>query len=71
MVKVSIFSLIYKSPKFADFVHDSIVKNTPMLKTGEAEFYFVLNRKLEESDVVWFHLDRKKYKYYFKFYKLL
>lgn len=63
-MKVSIFSLIYKSPKFADFVYDSIKKNTPMLETREAEFYFVLNRKLEESNKVWEHLLDKNYKFY-------
>ncbi len=43
MIKVSIICMIYKSTKFAKWVYDSVQKYTPMLKRGEAEFFFVAN----------------------------
>lgn len=43
MLKVSIICMIYKSTRFAEWVYNSVQKYTPMLKTGEAEFFFVAN----------------------------
>lgn len=48
MEKISIISLIFQSPGYADFVYNSLMKFTPELKTGEAEFYFVANDATEE-----------------------
>ena len=62
--RISIATLIYKSPKYADFIYNAIHDNTPELKTGEAEFYFVLNFKQRESDKVFWHLEKKLYKYF-------
>ena len=41
--KISIISLIYRSTKYADAVYDSVLENTPKIKTGEARFFFVAN----------------------------
>lgn len=62
--RISIAALVYKSPKFADFVYKGIHDNTPELKTGEAEFYFVLNFKQGESEKLLEHLTTKNYKFY-------
>lgn len=43
MLKVSIISLVYRSPLLADFVYQSVQKFTPMIKSGAAEFFFVAN----------------------------
>jgi hypothetical protein len=43
MVRISIISLIYQSPKLADWVYNSVLKYTPMVTRGEAEFFFVAN----------------------------
>lgn len=48
MPKVSIACLIYKSIPYLEFVWRGILKNTPMIKSGEAEFYFVCNNATEE-----------------------
>jgi glycosyltransferase involved in cell wall biosynthesis len=61
MVTISIASLIYKSEKYADWVHDSIHEFTPQLKRGEAEFFFVANDPTEELLA---HLQKKGYKHY-------
>jgi hypothetical protein len=61
MVKVSIFSLIYRSPEWADFVYDSIHKYTPMIARGDAEFFFVAN---DASPEVIGHLSMMNYPYY-------
>ncbi len=61
MVTVSIASLIYKSKRYADWVHESIHEFTPQLKRGEAEFYFIANDPTE--DLVQ-HLQSKGYKHY-------
>ena len=61
MTKISIVSLIYKSPVFADFVYDSIHKYTPLLNSGMAEFFFVAN---DPTDGVVRHLRKKGYKYF-------
>lgn len=58
MVKVSIVCLIYKSTKLADWVYESLYKYTPMLKRGEAEFFFVAN---DPTDAVIKHLMDKNY----------
>jgi hypothetical protein len=61
MVSISIASLIYKSTRLADWVYESIVRYTPMIKTGEAEFYFVAN---DPSERLVEHLSRRGYKYF-------
>lgn len=58
MIKVSIVCMIYKSPRFADWVYESVMKYTPMVHTGEAEFYFIANDPTEE---VVSHLREKGY----------
>jgi len=58
MVKISIVCLIYKSPQLADWVYDSLYEFTPMLHTGEAEFFFVANDP--EEDLL-AHLINKGY----------
>lgn len=59
--KISIISLIYKSPKYAEFVKNSLEEHTPMLKTKEAEFHFVVNFKKGESEKIVEYLSNKKY----------
>ena len=44
---ISIFSLIYRSTKYIDSLYDSLLRFTPMLETGEAEFFFVANDATE------------------------
>jgi GT2 family glycosyltransferase len=58
MVKISIICLIYKSIKLCDWVLNSIMKYTPMIQTGEAEFFFVAN---DPTGAVVSHLVEKKY----------
>lgn len=48
MVDISIFSLIYRSKKYADWIHESVHRYTPLITTGVAEFYFVANDASEE-----------------------
>lgn len=60
MVDVSIICLIYKSPKLADFFYESLMKYTPLLKKGKAEFFFVANDPTKE---LLKHLKKKKYPY--------
>ncbi len=61
MVKISIAALIYKSTVYADFIYEQVHKYTPMIQTGEAEFYFVAN---DASSEVIRHLDKMNYRYY-------
>jgi glycosyltransferase involved in cell wall biosynthesis len=61
MVTVSIASLIYRSRKFADWLHESVYEFTPLLKRGEAEFFFVANDPTEE---LLKHLRQKGYRHY-------
>lgn len=61
MVKVSIAALIYKSTIYADFVYNQVHKYTPMLKNGDAEFFFVAN---DASDEVLEHLKKKNYPHF-------
>lgn len=61
MVTISIASLIYKSKKYADWVHNSIYKFTPLIRRGEAEFFFVANDPTEELLA---HLQQMKYKHF-------
>jgi len=55
---ISIISLIYRSPCYADFVFNSLYQHTPELLTGDAEFFFVANDATEQ---VLTHLKRKNY----------
>ena len=48
MVRIAIVSLIYKSPRLADWVYQSAMEFTPMLRRGEAEFFFVANDATDE-----------------------
>lgn len=59
-MRVTIASLIYKSELYADFVYEQIHKYTPMLNTGEAEFFFVAN---DANEQVLNHLKNKNYPY--------
>jgi hypothetical protein len=43
MVRVTIVSLIYKSPRMADWIYESVMGATPMIRRGEARFLFVAN----------------------------
>jgi hypothetical protein len=61
MVKVSIVSLIYCSCKYADWIYDSVHRFTPMLASGEAEFYFIANDPTAE---LLRHLEKRKYPYF-------
>lgn len=58
MVEVSIISLIYKSKKLADWIYESVIEFTPMIKQGTAEFFFVAN---DPTDDLLNHLITKKY----------
>ena len=59
--KITIASLIYKSPVYADAVWESVHKFTPELHNGEAEFFFIAN---DPTDELIAHLEEKNYKYY-------
>ena len=48
MVTISIFSLIYRSTKYAEFLYRTVHENTPMIKSGDAEFFFVANNATPE-----------------------
>jgi len=48
MVEVSIVCLIYKSKELAEALYESVLKYTPKLATGQAEFLFVANDPTEE-----------------------
>ena len=61
MVKISIVSLIYCSSKYADWIYESVHRFTPMLATGEAEFFFVAN---DPTDNLLRHLEEKKYPFF-------
>ena len=43
MVRVTIICLIYKSTKLLEAVYSSLLKNTPMLRNGQAELIFIAN----------------------------
>ena len=58
MVDISIICLIYKSPKLADAFYDSLMRYTPLIKTGRAEFFFVANDPTQE---ILKHLKKKNY----------
>lgn len=58
MVKISIICLIYKSTKLADWVYESLMEFTPMLKNNDAEFFFVAN---DPTDEIVAHLIKKNY----------
>ena len=68
MVRISIAALIYKSKVYADFVYNQVHKYTPMLKTGEAEFYFVAN---DASTEVLEHLTVMKYPHFIQTNEML
>lgn len=46
--KISIISLIYQSPTYAQSCYENVIKFTPELQTGEAEFYFIANDATDE-----------------------
>lgn len=48
MEKITIISLIYRSCEFAKSLYESLLKHTPELHNGEAEFYFIANDATEE-----------------------
>lgn len=57
MVNISIICLIYKSKDLAEAVYESLIKYTPQLSNGQAEFFFVANDPTDE--VVEYLVDRK------------
>ncbi len=61
MEKISIICLIYQSIAFAEFVYNNILKYTPEINNGEAEFYFIAN---DATDEVIKFLKEKNYPYY-------
>jgi cellulose synthase/poly-beta-1,6-N-acetylglucosamine synthase-like glycosyltransferase len=60
-MKISIASLIYKSPKYADAVYKSLYEFTPLLQNSDTEFFFVAN---DASEKVINHLKNSGYKHY-------
>jgi hypothetical protein len=58
---ISIASLIYQSRRYADALYESLRRHTPMLATGEAQFYFVAN---DASPPVREHLVAKRYPHF-------
>lgn len=48
MVEVSIVCLIYKSKRLAEALYESVIKYTPKLASGQAEFFFIANDPTEE-----------------------
>lgn len=68
MVDISIICLIYKSSKLADMVYDSVIKYTPKLKEGIAEFFFIAN---DPTPSLVEHLKKKKYPFYINNNKIL
>jgi len=61
MVEVSISVPVYKSKIYADWVYNSLYEFTPMLQSGEAEFFFIANDPQPE---LLRHLQAKGYKHY-------
>jgi len=63
---ISIVSLIYKNPKWADFVYDSVHRYTKELHTGEAEFFIRLGNMgidhITSFDSVVFHFKEGEMK---------
>lgn len=47
MVEISIVCLIYKSEQLAEALYESVLKYTPKLATGQAEFFFIANDPTE------------------------
>lgn len=60
-VKISIVSLIYQSSTLADWVYESIQEFTPLVRRGEAEFFFVAN---DPTVGLVKHLESKGYPYF-------
>lgn len=58
---ISIVSLIYKSTVFADSVYNSVMEFTPLIQSGQAEFFFIAN---DATDKVLEHLKTKNYKHF-------
>lgn len=58
---ISIAALIYRSVKYADWLHRSLMAYTPMIERGEAEFYFIANDPTAE---IIDHLESRRYLYY-------
>lgn len=68
MEKISIICLLYQSTEYGEFVYNNLLKYTPELNSGVAEFYFIAN---DASDEVLKFLKEKNYKHYInnnKFY---
>ena len=41
--RISIICLIYQSCAYAEFFYENLIRHTPEIETGEAEFYFIAN----------------------------
>jgi hypothetical protein len=59
-MKITIYSLIFKSTQFADWVYNAVHKNTPEIANREAKFVFIANNATEE---VINHLNDKGYEF--------
>lgn len=53
--------MIYQSTQYAEFVYNNVLKYTPEISAGEAEFYFVAN---DATDEVITFLKEKNYPHY-------
>ena len=61
MGKISIISLIYQSTAYAQSVYENVMRHTPEIAAGEAEFFFVAN---DATDEVLNFLEDKDYPHY-------
>lgn len=68
MVNVTIISLIYKSISLADWVYHSVLKYTPMIARGQADFLFVAN---DPTDALVKHLIDNNYPFVINENKIL
>lgn len=59
---ISISSLIYRSPTYADSLYNSLMATTPEIARGDAEFFFVAN---DPSADLLAHLDAMDYPFRF------
>lgn len=67
MSKITVVSLIYKSPAYARGFHDALIRSTPEIATGEVDFFYVANnankrtlRELERMRVKFYKFNRKE-----------
>lgn len=63
MVDISIVCLIYKSVEMAEAVYNSLLKHTPKIKSGEAEFFFIAN---DPTEALVEYFEKAKIPYHIK-----